>query len=215
MIRRMFNRGFFITFEGTDGAGKTTQAKLLKNWLEGHRKRVVLTREPGGGRVAERIRALLLNRQSTMEDLTELFLYQAARVEHTAKVIRPALRQGKIVICDRFTDATIAYQGNARGLPRPPIHYLNRLATGNLKPDLTLWLDLPPRQALRNAQGRHPSRNGDRMESEGVKFQDKVRRGYLGLARAEPRRIKRIRVQPSIDSTQQMIRRLVGRRIPL
>jgi len=201
--------GFFITFEGTDGTGKSTHIKLLAKWLEQRRVPVVLTREPGGGGLSEKIRGVLLDPRLNITEIAELFLYEAARADHMAHVVRPALAKGKWVLCDRFTDATLAYQGTARGLPMQPIHYLNRLATGGRKPDLTLWLDLPPSQGLRRAFKL--KKGHDRIEKEGLRFQDKVRRGYQLLAKKEPRRIRRIEVQQSVDDTQALIRAVVGK----
>lgn len=203
----MSKRGFFITFEGTDGTGKSTHAKRLRQWLTKQGASVVLTREPGGGRLAERIRAILLDPKLEMDGLTELFLYEAARCNHVAQVIRPALEAGRWVICDRFTDATFAYQGAARGLNIKHIEALNNLATGGIQPHLTLWLDLPPTSGLARAGGRRGGH--DRLEKEGLGFQRKVRQGYANLARRFPRRIRRVPVQKSIDETQSNIRRLV------
>lgn len=210
----MKKTGRFITLEGTDGVGKTTQARLLKNWLKKRKKSVILTREPGGGPIAEKIRAMLLHPKTKIEDLTELFLYQAARIEHVQKIIQPALRAGKVVICDRFTDATIAYQGYARKLPLSIIDRLNTIATGGLKPHLTLLLELPPEQGLRKARRKKPlKKGGDRLENEGVSFQRKVNRGYQALAKRDSKRIKRVSVEDTISSTQEKIRDLVGKLI--
>jgi len=210
---RMPRKGLFITFEGTDGVGKTTHVKRLKSWLERQGYSVTLTREPGGGSLAEKIRRLLLNPKTTISNLTELILYQAARIEHVETLIRPALKKGHIVLCDRFTDATVAYQGFARKLPLSPIHYLNKLATQGLKPDLTLLLDLPVHKGLRKAQQRHKNGHGDRLENEGLAFQNQVRKGYLFLHRSNPKRIKKIEVQKTIDETQSKIRQIVKKKL--
>jgi dTMP kinase len=146
-----------------------------------------------------------------MEPLTELFLYEAARSEHAQHVIWPALHRGNWVICDRFTDATLAYQGAARGLSTDSIRYLNKVASGGLVPDLTIWLDFPPAEGLKKARARKYGR-GDRLENEGVKFQKKVRGGYAAIARREPRRFRRVVVQDSIDATQELIRTLIEKR---
>ncbi len=204
----MSRKSLFITFEGTDGVGKTTQAKLLKKWLEEKKRNVVLTREPGGGPISEKIREILLSPKTKIEDLTELFLYQAARIEHVEKVVRPALKKGKTILCDRFTDATIAYQGFARGLSLQTIDLLNSVATKNLVPDLTIWLDHPPQKALRKAR----KKRGDRIENKGFKFQEKVRQGYRTLAQKYPRRFVRISVHPEIETTQNEIRNLISQR---
>ena len=207
--------GFFLTFEGTDGVGKTTHVKLVKRWLESRGVRVCLTREPGGGPVAEKIRRILLNPHLKISGLTELFLYEAARADHVETVIGPARRQGKVVVCDRFSDATVAYQGAARGLDRETILLLNRIATRGVMPHLTLILDLPPRQGLAKAKARRSLGQGDRLENEGLRFQERVRRGYLALAKREPRRVKIVRVQPTIEETQKLIRQIICRKMGL
>ncbi len=173
----------------------------------GHQVR--LTREPGGSPLAEKLRALLLDPRQKIEPRTELMLYEAARVEHVEKVIRPALKKKWTVICDRFTDATMAYQGYGRNLNHGMIDVMNRIATENLVPDLTLWLDLPPKQALKKAQARG---RGDRLEQEGVAFQKRVRTGYAAAARAHPKRVVRIEVQVDKSSTQALLRRAVQRK---
>lgn len=208
----MARRGTFITLEGTDGAGKSTQALLLADYLKRQGMEFVLTREPGGGAaapVSERIRAILLDPLLEMGPLTELILYEAARAEHVDKVIRPALAANKVVVCDRYTDSTLAYQGGARGLPRPVIEQLNRIATGGLKPDLTILLDLPSDEGLRKALLR--SGRGDRLENEGQEFQRLVRAGFLAGARREPRRIKVIKVRRTIEATRREIQKVAGR----
>lgn len=175
-------RGVFITFEGTEGAGKSTLIREVGSRLarlEGAR-RVVITREPGGTPVAERIRATILEEQ--MDPWTELFLYQAARAEHLAEVVLPALRQGKFVLCDRFTDSTLAYQAHARGLPWKQVASLNQAATRGLAPDLTCLLDIDPAVGLKRAQVK------TRFEAEGVAFQKKVRLGFLKARKTDPDR---------------------------
>ena len=170
----------FVTFEGTEGAGKSTliQAVAVKLGLAGFR--VEKTREPGGNVVAEQIRKVILDNQ--MDPWTELFLYEAARAEHLAKVILPALREGKILLCDRFTDSSLAYQGYARGLPWKEVKRLNQIATQGLKPQLTVLLDIDPAQGLKRA------REYTRFEAEGVKFQTEVRKGFLKSLKEEPKR---------------------------
>ncbi|MCG3205479.1 MAG: Thymidylate kinase [Elusimicrobia bacterium] len=206
----MKNRGLFLTFEGTDGVGKSTQIKLLASWLKQKGHSVVLTREPGGGPLAEKIRELLLNPRLSIEPLTELFLYEAARVEHVKKVIQPALKKGKVVLCDRFTDATLAYQGHARGLMIHALR-LNEIAAGNVAPNLTFLLDLAPHKGLHRAKARNKNNRGDRLENEGLAFQKKVRQGYRLLAKQHPGRIKIIPVQASLHQTQEIIRAILAR----
>jgi dTMP kinase len=187
-------QGLFITFEGVEGSGKTTQIKLLAAWLKEKGRRAVLTREPGGTPLADRIRSLLLNgKTKKIGPSMELFLYEVARRDHVSTVIRPALKKGMIVLCDRFTDATLAYQGYGRGLPLKVVEIMNRLATGGIRPDLTFLLDLPVEAGLKRAKGRikklkkgTPLEN--RFEEEKKEFHKRVREGYLTLARKEKRR---------------------------
>jgi dTMP kinase len=187
-------RGFFITLEGIEGSGKTTQALFLKELLRAKGMEVVVTREPGGPPIAEKIRDILLDpANKQMVPLTELFLYEASRAQHVAEIILPALDAGKAVICDRFFDASTAYQGSARGLDLAAVRQLNLLATGGLKPDLTLVLDLPVEVGLRRL-GRRP----DRIESEALEFHERVRQGYLAVASLEEFRIKVIDAAGSI-----------------
>jgi len=204
-------KGFFITFEGTDGVGKTTHVRRLESWLRKKKRKVLVTREPGGDRVAEKIRKILLNPNNKIQDLTELFLYQAARVEHVQTKIRPHLKKGFVVLCDRFTDATVAYQGYGRGLPVNMIRQLNKVAGGGLVPDLTILLDLSPTIGLKKARNRKKEHKGDRLEKEGFRFQNRVRKGYLALAQKHPSRIKVIFVKESIHDTQHAIRTLLGK----
>lgn len=183
---------FFITFEGIEGCGKTTQESRLAESLAELGYPVVVTREPGGCSIAEQIRAILLDAGNrAMVPLAELLLYAAARAQHVEEVIRPALDTGKIVICDRFTDATAAYQGYGRSLDLELIGGLNRLATGGAVPDLTILLDCPEEVGLSRAMARINATEGareERFEQESLAFHRKVREGYLRLAAAEPER---------------------------
>ena len=198
-------RGVFITLEGIEGSGKTTQAMLLKDLLRAKGFEVVVTREPGGPPIAEKIRDILLDRSNKrMVALTELFLYEASRAQHVAEIIRPALDAGKAVICDRFFDASTAYQGNARGLDMEAVRNLNLLATSGLLPDLTLVFDLPVEVGLRRL-GRRP----DRIESETLEFHERVRRGYLEMAGFDGFRIKVIDASGSIDDISGKVRDIV------
>lgn len=177
--------------------------------------RPVHTREPGGTAIAEAVRRVLLTPGGRVAPLTELLLYEAARAQHLFEVVRPALARGAVVVCERYTDATEAYQGSGRGLPLADIRRLNRVATGGLAPDLTFLLDVPVRRGLRVARrlgkklarraGR--SRGGDRMERESPLFHERVRRGYLALARREPRRV---RVVPWGDPIEKIHARVLG-----
>jgi dTMP kinase len=181
----------FITFEGIEGCGKTTQIRLLAESLQARGLRVLATREPGGCPIADAIRGILLDSaNSGMAPKTELLLYAAARAQHVYEVISPALREGKAVLCDRFTDATLAYQGYGRSLDRELIDRLNRLAAGDVVPDLTLLLDFPPEEGLRRARLRNeslPEINEDRFEQESLDFHRRVRAGYLDAAAREER----------------------------
>lgn len=198
----------FITFEGPEGSGKSTQAALVVEHLKRRGIRVIHTREPGGTRVAETIRNLILDPGNTIAPLTELLLYEAARAQHAADVLLPALMKGIVVICDRYTDATLAYQGFARGIDQSIIRRLNAIATHGLIPDLTILLDITVEKGLKTARGLNKdsfSSSGDRMEQEAVSFHRKVRSGYLTLAKKEPRRIRVIKTQATIETTQALV----------
>jgi len=185
--------GRFITFEGVEGAGKSTQVTALRDWLEGQDIPVRVTREPGGSPIAERIRNLLLDRDNAgMAGDAELLLMFAARAEHLAKTIRPALDAGIWVLCDRFTDATYAYQGGGRGVAQRRIALLEDLVQGSLRPDLTLLFDLPVAAGLARARGRSAP---DRFESETARFFEAVRAEYLAIAAREPERVRVIAAQ--------------------
>ncbi|MEW6541685.1 MAG: dTMP kinase [Bacillota bacterium] len=175
--------GVFIVFEGIDGAGKTTQLARLHEALRLKRHRVLATREPGGTRIGEAVRRVLLDTgNSGMTGETEALLYAAARSQFTAEVVRPALARGEIVLSDRFLDSSLAYQGFGRGLELDGLRRVNLLATGGLRPDLTVLLDLPAHAAMARL---NPDRR-DRLEQEGAAFFERVRRGYLELASADP-----------------------------
>lgn len=184
----MQTRGLFISLEGIDGCGKTTLKENLLVSL-GEKYPVIGIREPGGTPVSEKIRDMLLDvRNDGIIGKTEALLYAAARSQLVEEVIRPALTQGKIIIADRYMDSTIAYQGYGRGLELAFLHDLNRICTGGLKPDLTLLLDLDPREGQKRRQKGIP----DRLEKEGLEFQTRIREGYLELWSQEPHRIKRL-----------------------
>tara|TARA_B110000483_G_scaffold122841_1_gene148043 strand:- start:560 stop:1219 length:660 start_codon:yes stop_codon:yes gene_type:complete len=181
-------RGLFLTLEGAEGVGKSTNIEYITQYLERRGIEYVLTREPGGTALAEKIRDLLLAvHEEPMSELTELLLVFAARAQHLDKVIQPALSKGKWVVCDRFTDATFAYQGAGRGLSVETIGQLQLLVQGELRPDLTLILDLDPEIGLARASNRGEL---DRFELEQQSFFRHVRQGYLDIAEAEPERCK-------------------------
>jgi len=197
----------FLTFEGGEGAGKSTQIKRLSAYLRQKGYGVVILREPGGTRVSEAIREILLNADyKEMVPETELLLYLAARAQIVREKILPALEQGKAVICDRYEDSTRAYQAYGRGLSGAGIESVSRLfVRGRLRPDLTLVLDLPPSRGLARKGGR------DRLESESLSFHQRVRKGYLSLARKEPGRFAVIRADQSRAEVFEQIRRALKR----
>ncbi|OGR81533.1 MAG: dTMP kinase [Elusimicrobia bacterium RIFCSPLOWO2_01_FULL_64_13] len=197
-------RGFFITLDGPDGCGKTTQAGKLVRALSRMGCRPLHTREPGGTVFAERLRDLLLDSRQRIAPMTELFLYEAGRAQHVRDVLAPALRRGRVVVCERFTDATTAYQGYGRKLDLDMVRDMNAAASLGIVPDLTLVLDLPARTGL--ARARRPGKN-DRMENETMDFHRRVRQGYLALARAHP---ERIRVIPALGSPGAVHRRVLA-----
>ena len=204
MAKKDLKKGVFITFEGPEGCGKTTQSRLLAEGLIAQGYFVVPTREPGGTKLGERIRAILLDRhEMAIADRAELLLFEASRAQIVRDVIAPALEKGAVVICDRFSDATKAYQGYGAGQDLAMIGRLDRVATGGLTPDLTILLDIPAAQGLRRA-----TKGGtDRMEGKGRPYHERVRRGYLALARGDKARVKVIAVRKTIGRTQRLVAR--------
>jgi dTMP kinase len=195
--------GIFLSFEGGEGAGKTTQIAKLAHALEAAGHTVVVTREPGGSTIANRIRSLLLDpKMKNLVPLAELFLYEASRAQHVADTIRPALENGHTVICDRFADSSVVYQGVARGLKAPLVGALNKVATGGLQPHRTLVLDLDPRIGLARVGSRGIL---DRIEREALSFHEAVRKGFRRLAKAEPRRVRLIDASRSRDDIHEQI----------
>lgn len=184
--------GYFITFEGIEGCGKTTQIKLLAEQLESLGYSVLLTREPGGCPIADKIRSILLDADNRgMSPQTELLMYAAARAQHVSEVILPALKQGKVVLCDRFTDATIAYQSYGRGIDPDTVQTLNQMACQSVFPDLTVLIDCEVTTGLERARRRIESNSGpreERFELEALDFHQRVRDGYLAIAHHEPQR---------------------------
>lgn len=196
-------RGKFITFEGIDGCGKTTQLQMLARHLAELGVPCVVTREPGGTPIGKRIRTVLLEvLDEPVEPLTELLLYAADRAQHVRQLILPALAEGKIVLSDRYADATIAFQGYGRGFDLPLVEHLMELATGGLKPDATLLFDLDVQQGLRRVHRRgteHEAEQPDRLDLEPDDFHERARRGYHALAAREPQRFHLIPASGSID----------------
>lgn len=192
----MSSRGLFITVEGIDGCGKSTQARLIAAALEAAGHDVLRLREPGGVKISEQIRAILLDpANAEMGDVCELLLYEAARAQLVHQVIRPALAAGKTVVCDRFYDSTTAYQAFADGLDRNMVSQANELAVDGCRPDLTLVFDLPVEDALRRRSGREAE---DRLELKGMEFQERVAAGFRAVAADEPDRVKLIDAGGSI-----------------
>ena len=197
-------KGIFITIEGIEGCGKSTQAKMLGKYLGKKGLDVILTREPGGTEIGNQIRKILLDRKNKkILAVTELLLYAASRAQHVNEVIAPELAEGKIVVCDRFSDATTAYQGYGRGLDKKMISVLDKFSTGGLVPDLTIILDLPEKVGLERAKRRNRemgiSRGEGRIEEEGLVFHRKVRRGYLKIAKDDQKRVKVINALRSME----------------
>src|SRR5512143_1353769 len=206
-------RGFFITFEGIEGSGKTTQISLLADYLAARGRSVRLTREPGGTSIGDQVRKILLDpANAALDPRAELLLYAAGRAQHLAELIRPALGDGAIVLCDRFSDATYAYQGHGRRLSLELIGDLDRLVTGGMRPDLTILLDIDASEGLARARGRN-SRHGlgaeARFENEQLPFHERVRRGYLELARRAPGRFRVVDASRQPEVVQGDIRKVV------
>ena len=178
----MRKKGIFIVFEGPDRSGKSTQAKLLKKWLEEKKYKVVLTREPGGTKLSENIRKILLDPHSNISPLSELFLYEAARAQHVSDIIAPELKKGHVVISDRFTLASIAYQGYGRKLPIKTVETLNRIATCGLKPDITIILNIPDRVFNQRERLAEKLLGVDRIESASSNFRKRVNKAYKILS---------------------------------
>ena len=201
-------KGKFITLEGGEGVGKTTNLAFIKDYLEQHKITVVVTREPGGTPLAEKLRQLLLDKNSeAISDKAELLLICAARAQHIKHVIEPALARGDWVLCDRFTDATYAYQGGGRNMRVSTITWLENLVQGNLKPDLTLLFDAPVELGLERARTRSAF---DRFESEKISFFEQVRRAYLLQAELYPERIKVIKANLPLLEVQSTLIHAIG-----
>lgn len=208
--------GVFVTFEGIEGCGKTTQISRLAETLRQKNFEIVVTREPGGCQISDRIRAILLDsNHDAMVPETELLLYTAARAQHIAQVIRPALEQGKIVLCDRFCDATLAYQGFGRHLDLEVINQLNQYACQGVSPDITLLLDLPVEDGLGRARSRNAqcvTLDEDRFEQESLEFHQRIRDAYLQFSQQQSDRIKVIDATGGLDDVHQ---RIISTIIPL
>lgn len=203
MAKQGLKKGVFVTFEGCEGCGKSTHSRMLYDHLRKLGYDCLLTREPGGTRAGEEIRNILLHSDGiAISDLTELFLFESARAQIVGQIIAPALRRGMIVICDRFSDATMAYQGYGGGIPGPTIKALDKIATGGIKPDVTFVLDIDTVTGL----GRARRKGFDRMEKKTLSYHKRVREGYLAIARKDPGRVRVVHVAEDIRDTQDVIR---------
>jgi dTMP kinase len=196
-----------ITFEGVEGSGKTTQMMRLERWLRQQGRKVEHTREPDGTRLGVEVRRLFERPGVQPKPLVEVFLFMAARQQHVTEKIRPWLDRGRVVLCDRYADATVAYQGYGRGVDPDLIRELNARATSGVMPDLTLLFDLDPAAGLR--RNRAKGRRLDRFEREALAFHRKVRRGYLEILRAEPKRVRLIRASQPPDVVEAEVRTIV------
>lgn len=200
----------FITFEGIDGCGKSTQLRMLASELRLRGREVVATREPGGTPLGQHIRQLLLDAEEQVDPLAELLLYAADRAQHVRSHVRPALDSGHVVLSDRYADATVAYQGAGRGFPAELVSELVVLATGGLMPDLTLIFDLPVDESQRRQERRmSKGHKADRLDAEDAAFHTRVRDAYLRIAAAEPERVRVIDAAGSVQETQSHVMRIV------
>ena len=209
MARKKPSSGLFVTFEGIDGCGKTTQLKRARRYLDSLGYTTASLREPGSTPAAEKIRRILLNNHSSINDVTELLLYEAARSEITDREIRPLLKSGHIVLCDRFYDSTTAYQGYGRGLDVAMVKRLHRVAVGEIKPDLTLLFDID----LKTASARLGKKR-DRLESQPRAFFNRVRRGFLEIASRERTRVKVIDGSGSVEDIFVQVKKHLLRKLP-
>ena len=207
--------GTFITFEGIDGSGKSTQLRLLNNFLRENGSQVVTTREPGGTTLGLRLRAALLDATEEVDPLTELLVFAADRAQHVRRMLRPALAAGNVVISDRYADATVAYQGAGRGFSPELISDIVKLATDGLKPDLTLLFDVSVDESTTRTTRRVSGRGGsgknqrDRLDKETVDFHARVREAYLAIAKQEPERVKIIDTSGPVESTHERVKQIL------
>ena len=202
--------GLFITFEGIDGSGKSTQMRMLASVLRLSGLDVVTTREPGGTAFGKRLRSALLDMHEYVDPLAELLLFASDRAQHVSTLLRPAIESNHIVLSDRYADATVAYQGAGRGFTRKMVSEIVELATGGLRPDLTLIFDLSVAECVTRARRRqHDGNKGDRLDSEDAAFHTRVRNAYLEIAREDPKRVRIIDATGSIDETHARVLEVV------
>jgi dTMP kinase len=207
----------FITFEGPEGSGKSTQIQRVAAWYRGSGRQCIVTKEPGGTPIGDRIRAILLDSGAVgMDPMTEMLLYAASRRQHVAEVIRPAVERGETVFCDRYTDATLAYQGFGRMLDLDRLQTLNLWATDGLAPRIALLFDLDEATGLARAHARNAGMTVDegRFEAEDLRFHRRVREGYLSLAKAEPQRFEIIDAHGTVDEVFERTVAALRRRVP-
>jgi dTMP kinase len=203
-------RGKFITFEGIDGSGKSTQLRLLTGELRLKGYNVLPTMEPGGTPLGRRLREAFLETEETVAPLAELLLFAADRAQHVEFLVKPALAEGKIIVSDRFADATVAYQGAGRGFPEKTINQIVSLATGGLKPDLTLFFDLSIDKAILRTSSRHDHETvRNRMDSETNEFYTRVRDAYFAVAKKEPKRFRIIDANDSVEEIRARVMKIV------
>jgi dTMP kinase len=201
--------GAFITFEGIDGCGKSTQLRLLASELRVRGLEIVATREPGGTTLGQRLRAALLDVDEQVDPLAELLVFAADRAHHVRTLLLPALKSDQIVLSDRYADATVAYQGAGRGFESKLIQEIVQLATGGLRPDLTLLFDLSVAESAVRTRRRVANKNSDRLDSEDVEFHTRVRNAYLEIAKSEPDRFRVIDARGSTQETQEIVMNIV------
>ena len=210
-------KGIFITFEGIEGSGKSTQIALFASDLTARGVRHVLTREPGGTLIGNQIRKILLDpANSALDPAAELLLYAASRAQHLHEIILPALAGGSIVLCDRFSDATLAYQGYGRGLDIEMIRELDRIVTAGMRPDLTLLFDIEAASGIARARGRNNSHGLEaeaRFENEELAFHERVRQGYLALVAQEPERFQVLDASSPVEAIQATVREIMDERL--
>lgn len=203
------NSGIFISLEGPDGAGKTTQLKLLSKYLDSINCQYIITRDPGGTPLGKQIRRIVLHSEGDVSPVTELLLYQADRAQHVSEIIGPALAKGTVVLCDRYVDSTLAYQGYGRNIDLSLIRQLNEIATGGLMPELTILFDIDTEAGLSRL---HPSGH-DRLEREATDFHKRVRNGYLELAKAEPQRWRIIDAGRAMSAVQEDLQSIIAEKL--